>query len=98
VVPTTAYDLLLSKVEGSNNHVHYNSQPIKDLAAKMAGEPDLAKRLAMSEEAQKIMMEDLPWIPICNEGQQEAFVKSLTNFVWVPHGVFLTEYLKPSNS
>jgi peptide/nickel transport system substrate-binding protein len=98
VVPTAAYDVLLSKVEGSNNHVHYNSQPIKDLAAKMAHEPDLAKRVAMEEEAQKIMMNDLPWIPICNEGQHEAFTKALTNFVWVPHGVFLTEYLEPSKS
>ncbi len=98
VVPTTAYDLLLSKVEGSNNHVHYDSQPIRDLAAKLSGEPDLAKRIAMEEEAQKIMMNDLPWIPICNEGQHEAFTKTLTGFTWVPHGVFLTEYLVPSKS
>lgn len=96
VVPTTGYDLLLSKVPGSNNHVHYDSKPIQELADKLAKEPDLAKRIAMSDEAQKIMMDDLPWIPICNAGQNEAFTKSLTNFTWVPHGVFLTEYLESS--
>ena len=43
------------------------------------------------------MDNDLPWIPICNEGQHEAFTRDLTNFSWVPHGVFLTEYLLPAD-
>lgn len=98
VVPTTGYDLLLSKVPGSNDHVHYRNKRIQELASLLAGEPDLNKRLAMADEAQKIMMNDLPWIPICNEGQHEAFIKALTGLTWVPHGVFLTQYLVPSNS
>jgi peptide/nickel transport system substrate-binding protein len=98
VVPTTGYDLALSKVPGSNDHVHYRNTRIQELAVLLAGEPDLQKRLALADEAQKIMMSDLPWIPICNEGQHEAFIKSLTGLTWVPHGVFLTQYLVPSSS
>jgi peptide/nickel transport system substrate-binding protein len=98
VVPTTGYDLALSKVPGSNDHVHYRSPRIQELAKLLAGEADLKKRLALADEAQKIMMNDLPWIPICNEGQHEAFTKALTGLTWVPHGVFLTQYLVPSSS
>jgi peptide/nickel transport system substrate-binding protein len=97
VVPTTAYDLLLSKVtHAPNNHVRYSNPTIDELATKLAGEPDLTTRLSMARQAQKIMMNELPWIPICNEGQHEAFVSSLTGMTWVPHGVFLAEYLVPA--
>jgi len=97
VVPTTTYDLLLSKINTSNDVVHYNNVTIQQLAETLSGELDLATRVAGEEEAQKIMDNDLPWIPICNEGQHEAFSRDLTNFSWVPHGVFLTEYLRPAD-
>ena len=97
MVPTTTYDLLLSKINTSNDVVHYDSPPIQQLAAKLSGDLDTATRIAGEEEAQKIMDNDLPWIPICNEGQHEAFTADLTNFTWVPHGVFLTEYMLPAD-
>jgi peptide/nickel transport system substrate-binding protein len=97
VVPTTTYDLLLSKIDTSNNVVHYDSKEIQQLAVTLSGESSVEERIAGEQEAQKIMMHDLPWIPICNEGQHEAFSHELTNFTWVPHGVFLTEYLLPAS-
>ncbi|WP_328914203.1 MULTISPECIES: ABC transporter substrate-binding protein [unclassified Streptomyces] len=97
VVPTTTYDLLLSKMNTPNDVVHYDSSAIQQLATQLSGELDTATRLAGEAEAQKIMDHDLPWIPICNEGQHEAFSTELTNLSWVPHGVFLTEYLLPAH-
>jgi len=98
VVPTATYDLLLSKVKGAvQNAVHYNNQEIDSLAVRLASDTDTASRVAGEQMAQKIMMEQLPWIPICNEGQHEAMVDSLTGLSWVPHGVLLPEYLVPSS-
>lgn len=98
VIPSATYDLLLSKVKGApQDSVHYDNPQINSLAVRLGSDTDLASRIAGEQLAQKIMMEELPWIPICNEGEHVGMVDSLTGFSCVPAAILKSEYLVPSS-
>lgn len=94
VVPSTIYDALLTKTpKALQNPSHYDNPTLTRLANEGASTGDLAARLRISGEIQQILAHDVPWVPVCNPGQNIAMIKSLTGFSWVPHGVLLPEYL-----
>lgn len=94
VVPSTIYDALLSKTPTAlQNPSHYDNPQLTKLANTGAGTGDLDARLKIEGQIQQILAQDVPWVPVCNPGQNIAMAKSLAGFSWVPHGVLLPGYL-----
>jgi peptide/nickel transport system substrate-binding protein len=49
--------------DGSQNYPPYSNQAVTDLMNAARSEPDLSKRAQDMVDAQKLMMDDMPWIP-----------------------------------
>jgi ABC-type oligopeptide transport system substrate-binding subunit len=55
---------LLLTTTGSENHTGYSNPQVDALCKAADGESDQAKRLALYAQAEKIIVEDAPWVPL----------------------------------
>lgn len=88
--PDNFLSVLLSKEnakKGSAQNVSfYKSDKVSDLLAKAQSELDQAKRTAFYEEAQLIIHEDAPMVPLVHSTPPIAARKGVSNFIPHPTG------------
>lgn len=65
--------LLYSKSE--NNHGSYTNPQVDDLLLKARAEQDVAKRVALYNQAEQMMVDDGAWLPLFYGGERYVLVK-----------------------
>lgn len=74
---------LMTHSAGVSNRAKYANPRVDELIDKAREELDADKRAAMMKEAQKLWMEDAPWIVTVYPAVFEAMAPNITG--WVPH-------------
>lgn len=86
VVPDTGYCLELAYYSKAfQNSGNYSNKRIDELTLLLRTDPDWNKRLDYAYEAQKILLEELPWIPLAQPGDHTACRSNITGFRWYPN-------------
>ncbi|KJS84363.1 MAG: peptide ABC transporter substrate-binding protein [Peptococcaceae bacterium BICA1-8] len=75
-----------AKVGSAGNFAFYKSDKVHDMLIAAQKETDQAKRAKLYEEAQVIIHEDAPWIPLVHSTPPIAAKKSVKNFIPHPTG------------
>lgn len=75
-----------AKVGSAGNFAFYKSDQVHDLLVAAQEETDQAKRAKLYEEAQEIIHEDAPWVPLVHSTPPIAARKSVKNFIPHPTG------------
>lgn len=74
-----------SEKGGLNNMINYSNPKVDELYAKIAVEPNVEVRDAMSAELQDQLQADLAWVPVVEYDTQWAHSTNLTGLTWDPH-------------
>jgi peptide/nickel transport system substrate-binding protein len=80
------YTLLDKDSIGSNNYSQYSSDPLHEVLINAQTETDQAKRNELYKEAQKIIHEDAPWVPLVHSTPLLAAAKDVANYLPHPTG------------
>ncbi|PPA70637.1 ABC transporter substrate-binding protein [Jeotgalibacillus proteolyticus] len=80
------YVLLDQDNIGSNNYTYYENQDLHDLLIEARSEVDEDKRNQLYMEAQEIIHEDAPWVPLAHSTPLMAGSANLKDFVAHPTG------------
>ncbi|MGM9926413.1 MAG: ABC transporter substrate-binding protein [Bacillus sp. (in: firmicutes)] len=80
------YVLLDQDSIGSNNYTYYENQDVHDLLIAAQSTVNQEERNKLYEEAQVLIKEDAPWIPLVHSQPLLAAGKSVTDFVPHPKG------------
>ena len=72
--PENFLDILFYS-ESSNNHTNYNSPDVDSLLESARTETDQAIRYQLYNEAEQIIMEDAPWVPLWYSGERYLLIK-----------------------
>lgn len=80
------YTLLDKDSIGSNNMSQYSNDQLHDILIKAQTETDQSKRNALYKQAQEIIHEDAPWIPLVHSTPLLAASKDVVNYVAHPTG------------
>ncbi|MFZ5942591.1 MAG: ABC transporter substrate-binding protein [Bacillota bacterium] len=75
-----------AKVGSAGNFAFYKSDKVHDLLIAAQKETDQAKRAKLYEDAQVIIHEDAPWVPLVHTTPPIAAKKSVKNFIPHPTG------------
>ncbi|MBP2242714.1 peptide/nickel transport system substrate-binding protein [Cytobacillus eiseniae] len=79
------YVLLDEDAIGSNNYTYYKNDEVHDLLLKAQASPDQAEREELYKQAQVIIKDDAPWIPLVHSRPILAGKAGISNFL--PHPV-----------
>ena len=91
--PTTYLNLALT--DNSNNYGKYANAKFDALMEQIQKESDLTKRWDLMIQAEKVMMEDMAYIPVFEKGSAALKVKNVKGLVVVPVGTPYTfKYVK----
>lgn len=71
---------------GSNNYTYFKNDKMHDLFIEAQTEVDEKKRIALYEEAQEIIHDEAPWVPLAHSTPLLAASKGVTGFVPHPTG------------
>jgi len=71
---------------GSNNYSYYQNQEVHDLLLAAQATADQAEREKLYKEAQVLIKEDAPWIPLVHSQPALAGKASITGFLAHPTG------------
>lgn len=80
------YVLLDEDNIGSNNYTYFKNDEMHDLLIEAQTEVDEEKRIELYKQAQEIVHEEAPWVPIAHSTPLLGAVKSLTGFSPHPTG------------
>ncbi|RKQ13683.1 ABC transporter substrate-binding protein [Ureibacillus endophyticus] len=80
------YTLLDADNIGSNNYAYYSSDAAHKLLIAAQSEVDEEKRIQLYKEAQAIIHEDAPWVPLAHSIPLLAGKKGVTNYLPHPTG------------
>jgi peptide/nickel transport system substrate-binding protein len=80
------YALLDKDSIGSNNYSHYSNDQVHDLLIKAQQEPDQSKRNDLYKQAQVIIHDDAPWVPLVHSTPLLAASKDVLNYIPHPTG------------
>ncbi|MEK3989002.1 ABC transporter substrate-binding protein [Robertmurraya sp. FSL R5-0851] len=80
------YVLLDQDSIGSNNYSYYQNQEVHDLLVAAQSTADQAEREKLYKEAQVLIKEDAPWIPLVHSQPALAGKANLTGFLPHPTG------------
>ena len=72
--PENFLDVLFHS-ESSNNHTHYSDPALDDLLELARVEQDREARFAMYNEAEKLILEGAPWVPIYHSAGEHYLIK-----------------------
>ena len=72
--PENFLDLLFHG-ESSNNHTEYNNLKVNDLLERARVEPRTEVRYELYHQAEEIIVNEAPWIPLWHSGEQYVLVK-----------------------
>ena len=91
--PTTYLNLALT--DNSNNYGKYANAKFDTLMEQIQKESDLTKRWDLMIQAEKVMMEDMAYIPVFEKGAAALKAKNVKGLVVVPVGTPYTfKYVK----
>ena len=91
--PTTYLNLALTG--NQNNYGKYTNTKFDALMEQIQKESDLTKRWNLMIQAEKVMMEDMAYIPVFEKGSAALKAKNLSGLVQVPVGTPYTfKYVK----
>jgi peptide/nickel transport system substrate-binding protein len=80
------YTLLDKDSIGSNNYSYYSNDQLHDILIKAQTETDQAKRNTLYEQAQVIIHDDAPWVPLVHSTPLLAAGKDVVNYLPHPTG------------
>lgn len=80
------YTLLDKDTIGSNNYAYYSSDAAHELLVAAQSEIDEEKRNEMYKQAQVIIKEDAPWVPLAHSTPLLAAKKGVTGYLPHPTG------------
>lgn len=80
------YTLLDKDSIGSNNYSHYANDELHDILIKAQTELDQEKRNVLYEQAQEIIHDDAPWVPLVHSTPLLAAAKDVVNYLPHPTG------------
>ena len=80
------YVLLDEDNIGSNNYTYFENDAMHDLFIEAQTEVDEDKRIKLYEEAQEIIHEEAPWVPLAHSTPLLGGAKELTGFLAHPTG------------
>ncbi|TWT24121.1 ABC transporter substrate-binding protein [Planomicrobium sp. CPCC 101110] len=80
------YVLLDQDNIGSNNYTYYENQELHDILIQAQTEVDEDKRNELYKQAQEIIHEDAPWVPLAHSTPLLAGGKNVVNFKAHPTG------------
>ena len=80
------YTLLDKDTIGSNNYTYYSNDKLHDILIAAQTEVDEDKRNELYKEAQLIIHEDAPWVPLAHSTPLLGGAKNLSGFVPHPTG------------
>ncbi|QCR33751.1 ABC transporter substrate-binding protein [Lysinibacillus sp. SGAir0095] len=80
------YTLLDKDTIGSNNYAYYSSDEVHELLIAAQSEIDEEKRADLYKQAQEIIHEDAPWVPLAHSIPLLAGKKGVTGYLPHPTG------------
>ena len=86
--PENFLDILFHS-ESSNNHTNYSNSDVDALLEQARTETDLALRYDLYQQAEEIIVDEAPWIPLWHSGEQYVLIKP-----WVKD-YYLTQLIVP---
>ena len=86
--PENYLDLLFYS-DSSNNHTGYSSAGVDQLLEAARVETNEAERYQLYQQAEQIILDEAPWIPLWYSGEQHVLVKPYV------HDYFLTQLIIP---
>ncbi len=72
--PENFLDILFHS-ESTNNHTHYSNPEVDELLVQARVETDTARRYALYNEAEQMILDDAPWVPLWFDGESKLLVK-----------------------
>ena len=72
--PENFLDILFHS-ESTNNHTHYSNPDVDDLLMQARVETDTTRRYALYNEAEQMILDDAPWVPLWFDGESKVLVK-----------------------
>ena len=72
--PENFLDILFHS-ESTNNHTHYSNAEVDELLLRARVETDTTKRYALYNQAEQMILDDAPWVPLWFDGESKLLVK-----------------------
>ena len=72
--PENFLDMLFHS-ESNNNHTHYSNPEVDELLVQARVETDTTRRFALYNEAEQMILDDAPWVPLWFDGESKLLVK-----------------------
>ena len=72
--PENFLDILFHS-ESANNHTHYSNPEVDNLLLQARVETDTTRRYALYNEAEQMILDDAPWVPLWFDGESKLLVK-----------------------
>ena len=72
--PENFLDILFHS-ESTNNHTHYSNPEVDELLVQARVEKDTSRRYALYNEAEQMILDDAPWVPLWFDGESKLLVK-----------------------
>ena len=72
--PENFLDILFHS-ESVNNHTHYSNPEVDELLKQARVETDTTARYALYNEAEQMILDDAPWVPLWFDGESKLLVK-----------------------
>ena len=72
--PENFLDILFHS-ESTNNHTHYSNPDVDDLLQQARVETDTTRRYSLYNEAEQMILDDAPWVPLWFDGESKLLVK-----------------------
>ena len=72
--PENFLDILFHS-ESTNNHTHYSNPEVDDLLLRARVETDTTTRYNLYNQAEQMILDDAPWVPLWFDGESKLLVK-----------------------
>ena len=72
--PENFLDILFHS-ESTNNHTHYSNPEVDDLLMRARVETDSTLRYSLYNQAEQMILDDAPWVPLWFDGESKLLVK-----------------------
>ena len=72
--PENFLDILFHS-ESTNNHTHYSNPEVDALLMKARVETDETARYALYNQAEQMILDDAPWVPLWFDGESKLLIK-----------------------
>ena len=82
--PENFLDILFHS-ESDNNHSGYNNLEVDSLLERARVERNREARFALYNQAEQMILDDAPWIPLWHSGERNVLIKSnVKDFLLTP--------------